>query len=524
MRRLTGISLSVAVALVCCAPARAADDPLAWVPSNAGFFAHLRVNELWNSPVGKEVRKSAAEQLKLPLEELKKQTGIDLETVDTATFLFPNMPQGPGDEQTFVILVTTTKPYDRDVLLKDLREDDAKVEDNAIALKQKFTLRFVSDTMFVVLHDSQKAKFAKGPPQDDRKGVMAEALKLAADKHQFVWSLDFSKLPNELFTAAPPQLQPFLPILKSKSAVLFADLKEKDLSVGARFAAENAAAAEDAERSFKLLMSLASAGLILGIKEVEKDEKAKFALPVIKEVKRGVDEIKIAREGERLNVDLALKADMPIDKLIAEATRSITGSADSAQEQNNLKQVGLAMHTFHDTNGALPPAAICDKKGRPLLSWRVAVLPYIEQQQLYNEFHLDEPWDSEHNKKLIAKMPRIYAVPGAKNEDGKTHIRVFVGNGAAFDMVESFKLQDIVDGTSNTIMCVESAEAVEWTKPDDLEFAEKLNFEKLLRWVDGRTQVAFCDGSVRTLTKKVSDKTWRNLIQRNDGNVVNIEE
>ena len=108
--------------------------------------------------------------------------------------------------------------------------------------------------------------------------------------------------------------------------------------------------------------------------------------------------------------------------------------------------------------------------------------------------------------------------------DGKTHLRIFVGGGAPFDVVESIRIADITDGTSNTIMCVESAEPVEWTKPDDLEFGEKIDFSKLLRWVDGRTSVAFCDGSVRTLTKKVSDKTWRNLVQRNDGNPVQVEE
>src|SRR5262245_11036025 len=67
---------------------------------------------------------------------------------------------------------------------------------------------------------------------------------------------------------------------------------------------------------------------------------------------------------------------------------------------NNLKQIGLALHNYHDTYGKLPPAAICDKAGKPLLSWRVAILPFIEQNALYKQFKLDEPWDSEHNKKL----------------------------------------------------------------------------------------------------------------------------
>lgn len=75
---------------------------------------------------------------------------------------------------------------------------------------------------------------------------------------------------------------------------------------------------------------------------------------------------------------------------------------------NKLKQFGLACQNYHDTNDALP-GNIADKDGKPLLSWRIAILPFIEQQALYEQFKRDEPWDSEHNKKLIEKMPKLYA-------------------------------------------------------------------------------------------------------------------
>ena len=74
---------------------------------------------------------------------------------------------------------------------------------------------------------------------------------------------------------------------------------------------------------------------------------------------------------------------------------------------NNLKQIGLAMHNYHDARGRLPAAYTVDKDGKPLLSWRVLILPYTEEAALYKEFHLDEPWDSEHNKNLIARMPAV---------------------------------------------------------------------------------------------------------------------
>ena len=102
------------------------------------------------------------------------------------------------------------------------------------------------------------------------------------------------------------------------------------------------------------------------------------------------------------------------------------------------------------------PAAIYSKDGkRALLSWRVAMLPFLEQEKLYKEFKLDEAWDSDHNKKLIAKMPDVFKDPSAppSKEPGMTHYQVFVGGGSAFRLQpQSCRLFDITDGTSNTIM------------------------------------------------------------------------
>jgi len=89
------------------------------------------------------------------------------------------------------------------------------------------------------------------------------------------------------------------------------------------------------------------------------------------------------------------------------------GDAGRGQSNNNLKQIAIAFHQYHDTYKSLPLHAIYSKDGKtPLLSWRVAILPFIEQDALYKQFKLDEPWDSEHNKKLIPLMPRIYMPVG----------------------------------------------------------------------------------------------------------------
>ena len=77
----------------------------------------------------------------------------------------------------------------------------------------------------------------------------------------------------------------------------------------------------------------------------------------------------------------------------------------------NLHQIGLALHTYHDVHGSFPAQANYDSQGKPLLSWRVHILPYLGEETLYKEFHLQESWDSEHNRSLLARMPAFYRCP-----------------------------------------------------------------------------------------------------------------
>src|SRR5207302_7296383 len=118
----------------------------------------------------------------------------------------------------------------------------------------------------------------------------------------------------------------------------------------------------------------------------------------------------------------------------------------------------------------LPPAAIADINGRLLLSWRVAILPYLGQEGLYKQFHLDEPWDGPHNKRLLNFMPLVFRSPGGTNiARGKTCILAPVGDNLAFDLTRGRSFADFSDGLSNTILVVEAApeRAVDWTRPRD---------------------------------------------------------
>lgn len=208
-----------------------------------------------------------------------------------------------------------------------------------------------------------------------------------------------------------------------------------------------------------------------------------------------------------LTLDELAKAKAPVQK--------VREAAQRAQSTNNLKQIGLAMYGYHDVYKAFPANAIYSPDGKtPLLSWRVAILPFLGDEALYREFKLDEPWDSVHNKKLIAKMPGIYAdvKADAKNE-GKTYYQVFTGAGTGFDGNKNKAVTDFPAGTSNTVLAAEGKDAVIWTKPADLAVpAAKDKMPEVGGLFEAGTTVLFADGPVRFLPRETTPAALRAFV------------
>ncbi|MCA9105379.1 MAG: DUF1559 domain-containing protein, partial [Planctomycetales bacterium] len=197
-------------------------------------------------------------------------------------------------------------------------------------------------------------------------------------------------------------------------------------------------------------------------------------------------------------------------------------SAARVQNQNNLRQIGLALHNYHDTFRRFPPQAITDDNGRPLLSWRVAILPYIEQQQLYDQFHHDEPWDSEHNLALLERMPAVFRDPLSEAEPGMTTFLGISGDAGIFpEDREGVRIAEIIDGTSNTLMVIKGPEesAIEWTRPSDL--TPDMN---LLDQFFGELEESFlgltADGAVHTFDRDTDEAMIRALITRGGREVI----
>lgn len=206
--------------------------------------------------------------------------------------------------------------------------------------------------------------------------------------------------------------------------------------------------------------------------------------------------------------------------LMLPAVQSAREAARRAQCVNNLKQIALAMHNYADANGGFPPAAITGKNGEPLLSWRVALLPFLEEQELYDAIRKDEPWDSPHNRPLMERMPKLFACPSHTLQPGMTCYRAFAGNGAVLEMDKPTPLSAIRDGTSNTLLFAESSEPVEWTRPERLSIDAPGSLG-LGSKHPGGFDAAFADGSIRFLTSKVPVETLKAIVTKAGGEVVN---
>lgn len=199
--------------------------------------------------------------------------------------------------------------------------------------------------------------------------------------------------------------------------------------------------------------------------------------------------------------------------------------AELKAAQNNLKQIGIAFHGYADTHNDKWADDLTDKDGRVLLSWRVALLPYLDEEKLYKEFKLDEPWDSEHNKKLVARMPKIFAPVRGKAKPGATYYQRFVGKGAIFDQKgAAFTLPTLPDGTSNTALVVEAGNPVIWTQPTDLPFNEKAPLPELGGLFAGDFHMLLGDGSVYRVTKGFDQDEMKKVIMPADGMVVDLRK
>ncbi|MFL2869376.1 MAG: DUF1559 domain-containing protein [Pirellulaceae bacterium] len=209
--------------------------------------------------------------------------------------------------------------------------------------------------------------------------------------------------------------------------------------------------------------------------------------------------------------------------LLLPAVSSARNAARRMSSQNNLKQIGLALFNYQDAFGELPTGEsdrIKYKDGKPLLSWRVHILPFLEQDALYRQFKLDEPWDSPHNLPLSKMVVPIFTDPRHDLAPGMTTYQIPFGKDSLMGRHEKTQIRDALDGGARTIMTVNVGpeHAVPWTKPVDWKFDRVNPVASVGRATsNGSFQVGLADGSVVELSFRIAPTLLLNLLNRNDG-------
>lgn len=196
-----------------------------------------------------------------------------------------------------------------------------------------------------------------------------------------------------------------------------------------------------------------------------------------------------------------------------------------AQCVQNLKQIGLAVQGYHQKYGCFPPSFIPDKDGKPQHSWRVLILPFLEEQDLYAKYHLDEPWNSPHNMVLLDQMPAVYRCPSDYPSDSQTSYAMVVGPHAVSDGPTAHRIDDIKDKGANTIMVAEAANAkLLWLEPRDLDTQTMVlcinvvsgdlrqDACEIFSYHSNMANVLFCDGTVRDVNNDMGEKVLKAML------------
>jgi len=215
--------------------------------------------------------------------------------------------------------------------------------------------------------------------------------------------------------------------------------------------------------------------------------------------------------------------------LLLPAVQAAREAARRAQCTNNLKQIGLAIHNYHDTYRCFPAAVLTDDDGQPMRSWRVAVLPFVEQSPLYDRYDFSEPWDGANNQALEGAFPPTYRCPSdtVSGPFDTSYVMIVGGGTIGGQPNDTISFADVKDGTSNTIMAIEvAASGIHWMEPRDMTVEEAVTYitnpaaSGFQHAHPGGVNVLFADGSVQFLPQSIDPQTLRWLLTRSDGQAI----
>jgi hypothetical protein len=504
---------------------------LALVPGDALAFVHVRLAALWETEFGKKVRRQVGKELALADEEALKRLGVPLKSIERATLIWRSLK-----DDSPLVVVAMIEPYNRQKILESVLPDPERHRyKDAFYYTSKRSgracLYFVNDRVYeyglvedVVEQLTRLTGRGAGEPP-------SAIMDLASEKHHVLAGINVpqdvaSDLKERLANQKANQslesavAQSLKPLLEMRSASVAIDCGAV-ADVRARLVFSSEAEAKEAMWPTRDWLALARLGMGFLVGQIRLDIRQQDLQPLLKPLEAALRTAAVEQHGAMVQGTLRLPGESAVlvKALPGLLQGQIKGIDDKAKSADNLKQLALAMHNYHDAHGSFPAAAIYSKDGKPLLSWRVAILPFIDQDRLHKQFKLDEPWDSAHNKALLSQMPRIFAAPvrGAAAMRERTHYQVFVGKGTVFDGTKGRSISEITFGTSNTLLIVEAKNPVPWTKPEDLPFDPRKPLPELGGLFADGFHVTMCNGAVRFFARTIKEDMIRAMIPRGAG-------
>jgi hypothetical protein len=580
----TRFVFALAGVLLALGSARAADPAAARIitPDARGFL-HVRVGDIWTADVAKQLRNFVAQAGPGTIADFENSFYPAPSDIESFTVILYDtkfrdpLPTGRPTETTPVWVITSKKPLERAELLKTMAKtgkprkhggrdyyfDEAQW--SGLLILDDHSYAYASEDSITALID-RAAKGGESP--------LGAVLAREADKHPATLGVNVALLATpDMVKGAPPEL---VPLLKAKTLVAALDLKTKTtLSVALEFG--TAAEAKDGLKGAQDAVQLGRGQIGQALTFVEqraKRDPAKgptgiqhfpdsvgFLLAVagLKQVDALLGAMPLEQKDTAVRASLELDSILPggstavsiavvaaaIGMAVSDSERSSNltpGNYDWVERERSLANLARAIEKYHKDKGHYPAQAILDKDGKPLLSWRVAILPYLENtwisndgpgekqinspKELYDLFKLDEPWDGPNNKKLITRLPGVYRAPWSvlpynQISIGKTTTLAVVGKGGIFDPTKKTVSEtDVRDGLKQTLLLLqleEAGHAVYWTKPADIALtaegklpADGPNFNR-------RFAVVYADGSAHTLLNGLDAATFLGIFTR-EGN------
>lgn len=564
---------------------------LALVPADAAGFVHVRAADLWNAEPLAEVRKMIELAGPQALKVFDEQFVPHPSTVERLTVVFPTpdafgriAPSGQPVGMSALMIVHTAKPYDKAGLVKSLMPTarEKKFQGRSYLLDDRnWAGLYLADDRTLVYGAEDAVWFMlERVARNQTSGPLQAGLEGAAGKHHVVVGLNPAALSREL--ALPPNLQP---LIEAQLALATFDLGT-DVQLGLELqytdGAKAKAGAQATEAALELLRQV---GLGTAIKQLQVELKQRrewFA------IERGPDgkplpapddkePTKLDRLPEKVMLLIALgqmtHLDGELKKLtveqqgtsvrvpyrrplaqttgllvmgstipflghqasgtfsyVGEKVFSNAGGEDFADDKakENLGKIAEALDKYHAKNGRFPPAAIYGADGEPLLSWRVLLLPYLGEDNLFKQFRLDEPWDSPSNKPLLTKMPKVFQPEYHQyNPVWKSPVQVITGPGTIFDGPKGLRKEDVTDGPENTLLLIYGPNNMQdwphWTRPADLKY-DPMKPVPNRGHRGGLLHVITADGKFHLLKSDTPQETLRGLITRNGGEKVKLPE